>query len=66
MDELFVLTIDASVTAVMRVIFGLLLAYPLMILWNEIVPAVFGLKAITYWNAFGLYILAILLFNSPS
>lgn len=32
-------------------------------LWNAVVPAVFGLKAITYWQAMGLLVLAKILFG---
>lgn len=39
--------------------FGLLLRE----LWNALMPAVFGLGAITYWQAVGLFVLAKLLFS---
>ena len=35
-----------------------------MLLWNWIMPVVFGLSTITYWQAWGLVILAHLLFKS--
>jgi hypothetical protein len=35
-------------------LFGLLV----MALWNWLMPAIFGLTAITYWQAFGLLILS--------
>ena len=33
-------------------------------LWNWLMPSLFGLKAITYWQAFGLIVLLRLLFGS--
>lgn len=37
--------------------------YVTMQLWNWLMPAVFGLKVITYWQAFGMLILAKILFG---
>ena len=37
--------------------------YITMQLWNWLMPAIFGLKVITYWQAFGLLILAKILFG---
>ncbi len=36
----------------------------LMLLWNGLVPAIFGLKAIGYWQALGLLVLARILFGN--
>lgn len=36
---------------------------PLMYLWNWIVPSIFGLRYITFWEAIGLNIIAHLLFS---
>ena len=35
----------------------------LMLLWNALIPAIFGLKAITYLQALGLLVLARILFG---
>lgn len=32
-------------------------------LWNALMPAIFGLPAITYWQALGLFILSRILFG---
>lgn len=40
-----------------------LLCWVVMSLWNGLMPALFGLKLITYWQAFGLMILFRLLFG---
>lgn len=40
-----------------------LLPYIVMLLWNGILPEVIGVKAITYWQAVGIFILSKLLFG---
>lgn len=37
--------------------FGLLLVFPIMWLWNYLMPMVFGLLKLTYWQTYGLYVL---------
>lgn len=46
--------------AVMSLIIGIIA----MVLWNWLMPAVFGLGVITYWEAFGIVLLAKLVFGS--
>jgi hypothetical protein len=46
------------------VIFGLLFGYIVQWLWNWLMPPIFGLIKITFWQAFGLIILARLIFGS--
>ena len=36
---------------------------PLMYVWNWIVPSIFGLRYITFWEAIGLNILSHLIFS---
>lgn len=46
---------------------ALLMSFPTMWLWNWLMPAIFGLVKITFWQALGLNILANILFkNSES
>jgi len=35
-----------------------LTAFPIMWLWNWLVPVIFGLPQITFWQALGLHVLA--------
>ncbi|MBN2498069.1 MAG: hypothetical protein JXR96_25995 [Deltaproteobacteria bacterium] len=42
---------------------GLVLGLVVMWLWNWLMPAIFGLPEIGYWQAVGLFILAHLLFK---
>jgi len=44
----------------------LLLGLPLMLLWNWLMPILFGMPYITFWQAVGLNILSTILFKSTS
>ena len=41
-----------------------ILGYPLMLLWNWLIPTIFGLPEITLWQALGLSLLSTILFKS--
>jgi hypothetical protein len=43
---------------------GVLFGFVIMWLWNWLMPGLFGLKAITYWQGVGLFILAKILFGA--
>lgn len=45
---------------------ALVLGLPLMALWNWLMPMLFGLIKITFWQAIGLNILAGILFGRSS
>lgn len=40
------------------VVVGFLVAFPIMLLWNWLMPTIFHLPEITFWQALGLYLLA--------
>lgn len=40
-----------------------LIGYVVMLLWNWLMPDVFGLTTITYWQAFGILVLAKIIFG---
>jgi hypothetical protein len=42
----------------------ILLGGPLMLLWNWLMPTLFGLPEITFWQACGLQVLATILFKA--
>ena len=46
------------------VLAGILLALPLQLLWNWLMPTLFNLPVITFWQALGLNLLAGILFKS--
>lgn len=45
---------------------GLLWALPTMLLWDWLMPELFGLSTITIWQAWGLNILAGILFKNTN
>ncbi len=45
---------------------AVLLGFVIMWLWNWLMPMIFGLMKITYWQAVGIFILAKLLFGGIS
>ncbi|MGD0782489.1 MAG: hypothetical protein ABSA30_06485 [Candidatus Aminicenantales bacterium] len=47
----------------MAALFAALFGWLVQILWNWLMPAVFGLKTITFWQGFGILLLAKLLFG---
>ena len=49
---------------IMAAVFSLIVGALVMILWNWLMPGLFGLGIITYWQAFGLALLAKLLFGA--
>ncbi len=51
---------------VMWAIFSLIIAIPIYYLWNWLMPELFGLTVVTYWQAWGLSVLAAILFKGTS
>lgn len=50
-----------AIVLVAAALFGLVVMH----LWNWLMPALFGLHAVTYWQAIGLLILSWILFRGP-
>lgn len=46
------------------VLFALVFGFLVKWIWNLLMPELFGLKEITYWQAFGMVVLAKLLFGA--
>ena len=51
---------------IMMVLWSLVLAWPFQLLWNWLLPAIFGLGKITFFQAFGLKLLLALVFGRMS
>jgi len=49
--------------ALMGIVALAALSAALMLLWNWLLPGIFGLTAITFWQALGLFVLSRLLFG---
>lgn len=47
-------------------VIAILIATPLWLLWNWLMPAIFGLKTITWLQALGLAFLSSILFKNTS
>ena len=50
--------------AIAIVVIGFLLIWPLTWAWNFVMPDIFGLPEITYWQMFVLYMLCQFLFRA--
>lgn len=67
LDKVIVIAGATVVVLAIVVILGLVLSFPLMLLWNGcLVPAVSGLSEITWLQAWGILIASNLLFKSTS
>ena len=63
--ETFVSSIGIVVLGIILVLLlSFLLAFPVIWLWNFAMVATLGVSNIGYWTAWGIYILAALLFRS--
>ena len=56
---IFIVIFGALAIGALALLFG----YVVMLLWNWLMPAIFGLGIITFWQAVGIVILAKLLFG---
>ena len=63
MKETFALLVVAAIGVGIGVLVG---ALPAMFLWNWLMPALFGLKTISFLQALGLCLLCSILFKSSS
>jgi hypothetical protein len=64
MDNVSEFLFSAAIVAVVMSVIVLLWGLPLMWLWNWIMPTVFGLQTITFWQAVGLNFISHILFKS--
>ena len=51
--------------AMLAVLFLALFSYFVMSLWNWLLPALFGWRVITFWQALGILVLSKILFGGP-
>ena len=64
MNDLFVAITAILGVVALFVLFSLLLAFPVMWLWNWLMPVIFKLPTLTVWQAWGLNVLTSFLFKS--
>ena len=53
-------------TIVASLLLGALLVFPIMWLWNWLVPELFNGPTITFWQSAGLFVLSNILFKSSA
>ena len=63
--------LEATLTAIVGIVLiialvCIILALPVQLLWNWLIPEIFGLKTITFYQALGLTFLSHLLFSSTN
>lgn len=66
MADLVKASLVSLVGAIVVTLNSLMLAYPLMLVWNAVTPSVFELKEIDFVQSFLLIILSWILFKVPS
>ena len=66
MESVLSFTALSVLAIIMMVFWSLVLAWPFQLLWNWLVPAIFGLGKITFFQAFGLKLLLALVFGRMS
>jgi len=57
------ITLYAVLGTIGMVVLGFLFGWIIQALWNWLMPGIFGLKAITYWQGVGLFLLSRILFG---
>ncbi len=66
MDKLIVIVFGLVLAAFVLALAAVAIAIPLYFLWNWLMPELFGLKIVTFWQAWGLVWLTSLLFKSSA
>ena len=64
--ELMTFTLIPLLAILLLIVWSLILAWPFQLLWNWLVPNIFGLSKITFFQAFGLKLLLGLTFGRVS
>lgn len=47
-------------------VIAFLLGFPLMVMWNDLMPSIFGLRKLSFWEAVELNVMCGILFGSWS
>ena len=65
-ESILTFTLMPMVAILLLIVWFLILAWPFQLLWNWLVPTIFGLGKITFLQAFGLKLLLGLIFGRVS
>lgn len=63
-DTVVIAILTSLILLAVAAIVGILIALPLMLLWNWLMPSLFNLREIGFLEAYGLYFLSNILFKS--
>ena len=65
-ESILTFTLMPLAAILLLIVWSLILAWPFQLLWNWLVPNIFGLSKITFFQAFGLKLLLGLTFGRVS
>ena len=65
-ESILTFTLMPLVAILLLIVWSIILAWPFQLLWNWLVPTIFGLGKITFLQAFGLKLLFGLTFGRVS
>lgn len=65
-ESILTFTLMPMVAILLLIVWSLILAWPFQLLWNWLIPTIFGLDKITFLQAFGLKLLIGLIFGRVS
>lgn len=66
MDKFIELIALSFLFIVVVIIVGVVVAFPIKWMWNYLMPELFGLKEIGFWQALAMYVLCGILFKPTS
>lgn len=66
MDKIFDALATFLTAALIIVLVAIMLTFPVMWLWNWLMPMIFGLMELDFWQTLGLSLLCSFLFKSSS
>ena len=66
MGKTFIFIVVFLGVIALSAVMGLLVAFPVMWLWNWLMPELIHGPIIGYWQAYGIYLLCAILFKSSS
>lgn len=66
MEKIFIFTVVILGMIALSAVLGLIVAFPVMLLWNWLLPTLFHFPPLSYWQAYGVYLLCSILFRSTS
>jgi len=65
-DKIISILLTMLLAIGLLIVAALLIGFPVMLIWNWLMPVLFGLQTISFLQAFALYVLMQFLFTRPS